>query len=65
MKYILIFCLFLSSCSTIKTQFMIGVCTEENDRIEYYNENIINHNKYDLKIVINKHVYIKIGDVDF
>jgi hypothetical protein len=44
---------------------MIGLGTEENDRIEYYNENIQNHNKYSFKIIFDEKICIRFGDVDY
>ena len=51
---ILITILFLTSCSVMTTNIMVGVTSEYEDRVEYYEQNQEYHHEYDIKFTIKK-----------
>lgn len=55
LKYILVFfLLFLSSCSVMNTNIMIGATSEYEDHVWCYEENQEYHILYDLKLIIKQ-----------
>lgn len=51
---IIITILFLSSCSVMNTNVMIGATSEYEDHVWCYEENQEYHQQYDLKLIIKQ-----------
>ena len=51
---IIIIMLFLSSCSVMNTNIMIGVTSEYEDHVWCYEENQEYHILYDLKLIVKQ-----------
>lgn len=55
LKYVLVFfLLFLSSCSVMNTNIMIGATSEYDDHVWCYEQNQEYHRQYDLKLIIKQ-----------
>lgn len=55
LRYILIFLLvFLSSCSVMNTNIMVGATSEYEDHVWCYEQNQEYHRQYDLKLIIKQ-----------